>query len=501
MVIPEVLRETVLRQVIETAPFPIGVYTGHELKIVLANRTMIETYGKGPDVIGKNYTDILPELANQKIFEQLRGVLDTGKPFEARNQRVDIEVGGVLQIHYFNYNFTPIFTPEGAVYGVMNTAANVTELNLSRQQTAEAEKKLRLALEASHLEHFEIDLNSGTIIGPMSFFSLFSHKGDLFTVDSLAVNLLERDRVRWYEALAGGGATERISLELQMTEDNKSRWIRLTGTLSPDRDKNDVLLGIVQDITDEKNYTVRLSELVKQKTAELLRSNNELKQFGHVLSHDLKEPVRKISMFSGLLSDAIASGDVVKRSLYIDKIKQCAKRLSGMVDAILEYSSAERTTDSGITDLNSIFEGISLDLELAVKEKQATLNIPQLPHIKASPILMHQLFYNLISNALKFTREGVPPVITIHTGYEGDLFFVAVTDNGIGIEPMYAERIFKAFERLHSKDVYEGTGLGLALCQKIVSEYKGSIQVKSEAGKGAVFTVSFPSQILVPALA
>jgi signal transduction histidine kinase len=125
------------------------------------------------------------------------------------------------------------------------------------------------------------------------------------------------------------------------------------------------------------------------------------------------------------------------------------------------------------------------------------MNIPQLPHIKASPILMHQLFYNLISNALKFTREGIPPVINIHTGYEDNLFFIAVTDNGIGIEPRYAECIFKAFERLHSKDVYEGTGLGLALCQKIVSQYEGRRQLKSEAGKGAVFTVAFPKQLVV----
>lgn len=199
----------------------------------------------------------------------------------------------------------------------------------------------------------------------------------------------------------------------------------------------------------------------------------------------------------GLLSDAIASGNTVKRTAYIDKIQQCARRLSVMVDAILEYSSAERNHDTGITDLNGTFEGILLDLELSLQEKQAKITLAELPKIKASPILMHQLFYNLLNNALKFTRPGVPPAITVTVSYDGDLFLVAIADNGIGIEPLYIERIFNTFERLHSKDVYEGTGLGLALCKKIVNRYKGGVDVKSEMGRGSVFTVRLPQEMIV----
>ncbi|RYZ49874.1 MAG: PAS domain-containing protein, partial [Chitinophagaceae bacterium] len=135
--------EQQVRSLVESAPFPIGVYVGKEKRIQLANQAIIDVWAKGQDVIGKRYTEILPELENQQIFQQLDSVLATGQPFHAKNQRVDLMVKGQMQTFYFNYSFTPVFDSEEQVYAVMNTAADVTDLNVSKQRIEESEKNLR----------------------------------------------------------------------------------------------------------------------------------------------------------------------------------------------------------------------------------------------------------------------------------------------------------------------------------------------------------------------
>ena len=135
--------EQQVRSFVESAPFPIGVYVGKEMRIQLANQTMLDTWGKGNDVIGKPYSEVLPELENQQIFQQLENVYSTGTPFHAKNERLDLFVDGKLRPYYFNYSFTPLFNTEGEVYGVMNTGANVTELNIAHQRVNESENNLR----------------------------------------------------------------------------------------------------------------------------------------------------------------------------------------------------------------------------------------------------------------------------------------------------------------------------------------------------------------------
>ncbi len=135
--------ERLLKSVVDSAPFPIGVYVGKEMTIELANQTILDVGGKGNDVIGKSYMEILPELDNQKIFQQLQSVLETGFPFHAKNQRVDLVVDCKLLSYYFNYSFTPLYDTSGRIYGVMNTAADVTDLNMATMKVQESEMSLR----------------------------------------------------------------------------------------------------------------------------------------------------------------------------------------------------------------------------------------------------------------------------------------------------------------------------------------------------------------------
>lgn len=329
-----------LREVIDTAPFPIGVYTGHELTIELANAKMIATYGKGDNVVGKSYVAILPELEGQQIFEQLRDVLATGIPFHAKNQRVDITIDGALRPHFFNYSFTPVFDPDGKVYGVMNTGADVTDLNLARQQSADADEKLRLAIEAAEFCTYEIDLASGAITTSGNFKRIWDLDG-LLTQEVILSRIHPEDLHLREAAHRDSANTGKVAYEVRIIHRNQEvRWMKINGKfITGGNGVRLILMGIVQDITEMKQSAQRMERLVLERTADLNRSNEDLLQFAHVISHDLKEPVRKIRVFNGMLEKRYG-GDIEEKGLeYIRKVKAATDRMATMIDGVLHYST------------------------------------------------------------------------------------------------------------------------------------------------------------------
>ena len=490
-------KEQLLKSVVESAPFPIGVYEGRELIIILANPTMIKTYGKGNDVIGRSYRDILPELANQEIFDQLIGVLETGIPFHAKNQRVDLVIDGILTVHYFNYSFTPIHDTYGNVYAVMNTAADVTDLNVARQQVLEGEEKLRIAVQSADLGAFEVDLSTGKYLASARFMEICELEEGEVTEETLESVIHPDDRQIRKQAYDESIMTGQLNFEARLLcRDESVKWIRVKGImLKSDTALPNSILGMVQDITEQKLFAEKLRKLVKKRTRELRRSNEDLLQFAHVVSHDLKEPVRKIKLFNNLLKNELEPILDAKGKKYIDKVEHASERMFMMIDAILNYSSLNASGNPiEQVNLNEIIDNITADLELVIQQKQAIINVDTFPIIEGSPILMHQLFYNLINNALKFSKDGVSPIVTIKAQAISGQLKITVKDNGIGIEEQFTQQIFKAFERLHSKDVYEGTGLGLSLCKKIVERHHGTIEAVGTAGEGAEFIITLPQQ-------
>lgn len=263
-------------------------------------------------------------------------------------------------------------------------------------------------------------------------------------------------------------------------------------------------VGVGIDIHDQKLSEFRLKEseemlekLVRERTVQLERSNEDLQQFAHVASHDLKEPVRKIKTFTNRIKDE-AQGRLSERELgYIEKIQSAANRMSSMIDGVLLYStinSSEQKIEK--VDLNVIINEIVNDLEILISQKSATVKFSSLPVIEGANILLYQLFYNLINNSLKFSAHDRSPVISIEAEkfmQEGKEYTrIDLADEGIGFEPEHAERIFNTFTRLNSKDRYEGTGLGLALCKKIVVRHNGSISAYGAPGQGATFRILLP---------
>lgn len=264
------------------------------------------------------------------------------------------------------------------------------------------------------------------------------------------------------------------------------------------------IAGTTRDISDLKQAEEalkksgeKLEQLVAERTKELKRSNDDLLQFAHVASHDLKEPMRKIKTFAGRLGNEMKDALTPDAVSYLQKIESAAARMSTMIEGVLSYSTLSNREQVFVpVDLNKVIHDIESDLEVVIQQKKAKINYQALPVLNGAPVLLYQLFYNLINNSLKFSKEDVASVISINASLanEGDrsAWKIHVADNGIGFQQEYAEHIFNSFTRLNSKDAYEGTGLGLALCKKIAERHNGTITARSNENEGALFEIILP---------
>lgn len=288
--------------------------------------------------------------------------------------------------------------------------------------------------------------------------------------------------------------------------DGQYRWFLAQG--GPSYYSNGKLYGFVGSGTDihesklaqevlERNEET-LENLVNERTLELQRSNDDLQQFAHVASHDLKEPIRKIKTFSYKLRDEFTDKLNERGNYLLGKIINSSDRMFAMINGVLNYASVSSTKENvDHVDLNTVVEDVKNDLELLITEKRATFEYDKLPTVYANGNLIHQLFYNLLNNSLKFSQADKPSHVKIkwRPTTVGTIPYVEITisDNGIGFDGEYADQIFGSFVRLHSKDQFEGSGLGLALCKRIVERYGGSISASGEKSVGAVFTFKLPT--------
>lgn len=262
----------------------------------------------------------------------------------------------------------------------------------------------------------------------------------------------------------------------------------------------DGLTATFHDITGLK----RSEEELKASIAQLERSNMELEQYAYVASHDLQEPLRKIRSFGSFLLDTQAPKLDQKGRDQLSKIMSAAERMSILIKDLLSLSSLKKEQEFIPTDLNEILSVVLQDLDLLITQKNARIESKDLPVIKAIPLQMTQLFYNLINNSLKFAREGVQPVIRISCRklspaeaeqhglslVAGGYYELVFADNGIGFKREYSDQIFGLFKRLNDRHSFPGSGIGLALCKKVALNHGGDIWALGEEGKGAEFYVA-----------
>lgn len=490
------------QNLVREATVGIIVLTGKDMCVEVVNDAYGRLIGrKAQDLINRKLFDIIPE-AEEPFRGFLEGVRNSGEPVYLFDQYYRVYADDKTIDGYLNIVYQPYKEIDGTTAGVMVLCQDVTPQVIARQKIEKAEETARLAIASAELGTFDVDLVTNNIMASSRLEEIFDVVHD--SERSRYIEAIHPDdlviRSQAYEKAYKEGILEYEGRVIR--KNGHVRWIRVKGrVLLDDQQQPSKLTGVVQDITEEKEFAEELRRQVKERTT-------ELEQFTYVSHHDLQEPLRKISIFIDMIKTESYEqlSDTSRKRL--DKVMEAAQRMSKALRDVLNYASLNKEDQFVQTNLSEVMAAVQNDLELALAEKNVILNCSELPAIAAIPQQMHQLFYNLVNNALKFSKPDVQPTITIRCQQlqKGDVqqyedldrnksyFHFIVTDNGIGFDPQNADRIFVMFQRLHSRDAYAGTGIGLALCKKVVANHKGLIWAESQPGSGSAFHFILPTE-------
>jgi signal transduction histidine kinase/DNA-binding response OmpR family regulator len=401
--------------------------------------------------------------------------------------------------------FNQLYLQQQELKTIQNSLRDEIEVRKrAQQELATRMHELRSVLESLPQIAFTIATNGEIEYANAHWFS-YSHKTEVFPEFHPDDPVCEN----WEKHFAKG---IEFSMEMRLKPLNKDEYRHFLLRIIPSYQDEKIArwVGTFTDIHQQKMENELLEHKVELRTKELLdknalleSSNHELQQFAWVVSHDLKEPLRKIQTFSHLLREKFLS-DNPEASVYLDRSISSSARMSRLINDLLEYSRLSVMALFQPTDFNLLFEELLKDFDETIIEKNASIVIDKIPIIDAIPSQIRQVFQNLISNALKFSREGVAPVISItaelveskliDSSYDasGAYCRIAISDNGIGFNEKFLDRIFVIFQRLNNHSQYEGTGIGLAIAKKIIDKHNGLISARSSENEGAQFIITLP---------
>lgn len=451
-----------------------------EGRYVNVNRAYAHKFGYEPkEMIGMEWKPIVHPDDVEMLVLADREMLISGK--------VEVEARGVRKNGLFFYNeitMVKAFDEQGIFNGHHCFMKDITERKLTERALQESESKYRQIVELAEEGIWVIDGNARTtyvnhaMARMLGYTELEMFGRSLFDfmdeqAKELAIDNMERRKQ---------GIAERHEFRLK-SKDGKDVWTYMS--TSAFMDESDNLLSccaLVYNITDRKQSEQQMVQL----TMDLKRSNQELEQFAYVASHDLQEPLRAVTSYTQLLAQRYQGNLDAKADKYINHIVDGASRMQQLINDLLAYSRTGRGQEFELADCNAVVERSLSNLQIAIAETKATITYESLPTVMADEFQLIQLFQNLIGNALKFCRQEVP-LIHISALLKESEWQFSVSDNGIGIEAEYADRIFIIFQRLHGRREYAGTGIGLAICKRIVERHGGRIWVESVSGQGATF--------------
>lgn len=525
--------ESKFRSIIEYAPVATCLFVGPEMVIEVANDIMIGFWGKDRSVIGKPLAVAVPELVGQPFLEFLEEIYQTGIPHKQTDAPAQLEVNGVLNTYYFDYTYQPLFDADGKVYAIMDMATDVTAQTVARKKLEETELKLREAIELAQLATWQVNVEQRHVVYSdrlREWVGMSERELQIENSPVIHPKDVERVSAAFNAAMnpEGSGLFDAI-YSIANLHTGQERIIHATGRTTFNSEGKPIsIAGTAQDVTVQKEMQLALENEVQKRTLELgavneklqkineqladanrqlVRSNEELAQYAYVASHDLQEPLRKIQVFTDMLRRQTVA-DTVVTSL-TGKIEKSALRMSLLIKDLLTFSRLlNADTLLQPISLNEIVEQVLNDFELVRVEKNARIVISELPEIVAIRLQMNQLFYNLIGNALKFVKDDVRPEIHIastllsatevqnyiKTPIAVPYHHITIRDNGIGFEPAYAEQIFEVFKRLHGREIYPGSGIGLALCRRIVNNHNGHLFASSKPDEGTTIHIILPGE-------
>lgn len=487
------------------ARFPASLWWGPEF-LHIYNDVFCRLFNvQSPELLGvtsmKN-----PPLWNI-LGESLQAVRKDGYATQVR-KKATVTMDDRNEEREFIFDHTPVFDRSGAVAGVFTLVSEITHETTNRKQNIALElSEQRYYKMTEEVQDYAIILldRDGTILNwNKGAQKIKGYNDNEIIGHNFSVFYLDEDRKnKLPEKLRHQAETEGRAMHegWRKRKDGSKFWGSIVITALHDRQNNVIgFTKVTRDLTERK----LAEDTMRQDAVELESKNRQLEQFAYIASHDLQEPLRKIQTFIQVLERKV--GDPEARQKYFDKINRSAKRMAELIQSVLNYSRLSHSDDHlQPTDLNGILENVKADYELQIEERMAVIRSDHLPSVKGVPLQLTQLFANLIGNSLKFSITEPRIVISSAILQPGEIEKVSPSlnnairyakltfkDNGIGFEQQYAEKIFTIFQRLNSREEYSGTGIGLALCKRIVDYHHGHIEATSELGKGATFYVYLP---------
>lgn len=449
-------------------------------------KTFNETHGSFVELVDPEYKDLVRETSKQAQL--------TGKAFSIE-YRITTPGGEKRIIEEYGYGEKD---EKGQVVRLFGTAQDITERKRIEEQIRLSNERFEKIAEATNDAVWDYDYEKDTLFWGRGFYELFGYDPEKVTptFDLLMSLVHPEDR----ERIVG-----QVRLFIKTPQGRnwfeEYRFLKADGSyayvidraifIRDHRDKVTRVIGAMTDISYRKEYEDslrKLNENLERQAKELAFSNSELEQFAYVASHDLQEPLRMVTSFLTQLESRYGGKLDDKAHKYIHFAVDGATRMRQIILDLLEFSRAGRHSDELETlNLNDLVAEVCQLQGTFIAEKEASIKYSKLPKIRSYRTPLMRVFQNLISNALKYARRDVKPEIKITSRQEGDLWEFAISDNGIGMEQSDLEKIFIIFQRLHHKDEYGGTGLGLAVVRKVIEQLGGRIWVKSVPGKGSTF--------------
>lgn len=462
--------------------------------ITIWNKAAEKLFGySAREAIGMDISHLWPEEIKSDelaILPLIKEGLDVSQ-YESQRLRSD---GTAIDV---SITLFPIYDVDGKIVAASEIISDITDRKKTERKIAEAEERLRTIFESSPDAYLITNPDDGRIIdcNPVTEAMLGGTRDQIIgkTADEISP-LYQPNEKTSAEAVAEKHvkALEHGSNRFEWMHqrfDGSHFWVDVsivTMTLS----KRQVHFISWRDISERKRMEQELERTLKS----LAESNQELEHFAYIASHDLQEPLRMVSSYVQLLSQRYKDQLDADANDFINYAVDGATRMKGMIDALLSYARVNtRGRELMPVDSNQVLADSLKNLELAIEDNEAIVSYDPLPRIKADEIQFGQLFQNLISNAIKFKKPDVPPRVHICARRESNEWHFSIADNGIGIDLKDSERIFLIFQRLHTRQQYPGTGIGLALCKKIVERHGGRIWVESEKDLGCTVHFTIPA--------
>ncbi len=465
-----------------------------EGRYLLANKALLDAYNTTRDIlIGKKDSDIINDNKEiENILSSDKKVIESGKEMKF-SQDFETMDGVKKKLLVTKVPFTLNGEKSNAVAGV---GVDISDLIKAQEALRESENRFKILSDASY-EGIIISENGKIIDVNRRMLEISEFERDDI-VGKMVWEFIPEDKIKEIEDFV-----QRNGEDSQESELYKKGNIRYPVILQGREFKNQgriLRMTAIRDITSEK----KAEEVMKEYARKLENSNKELQDFAYVASHDLQEPLRKIQAFGDLLITDLGEKISEDAKFYLERMRSASGRMQKLINGLLNFSRVTtKAKPYEPVELKKIAREVLSDLEIRIKETGAEIKIDDLPKIDADPLQMRQLFQNIIGNALKFIKKDVKPIIRIENKTESkpdqdalkigsETFTIVLSDNGIGFDQKYADKIFSVFERLHNRSEYEGTGIGLAICRKIVERHNGLISVQSKEGEGTSFIITLP---------